>query len=143
MPLKKIKKKEGFTIIATQNPNKGLFANKRQNLGTKFLSKFQVITFPSFGKEELESIALGLSKRFNFSGDEKLIRDLIGFHMKWSENPKIAEEVQCFTVREIAASVKAFSDGEDPYDVVMTIYGGRYEKSLRNELKEKLKNMRV
>ena len=32
------KKHKNFSLIATQNPNKGLFANKRQNLGKKNLN---------------------------------------------------------------------------------------------------------
>jgi midasin (ATPase involved in ribosome maturation) len=50
-PLNIIRKHSDFALIATQNPNKGLFANKRQNLGKKFMSKFQVITFPEFTEE--------------------------------------------------------------------------------------------
>ena len=29
-----------------QNPNKGLYMRKRQDLGIKFLSRFQIIYFP-------------------------------------------------------------------------------------------------
>ena len=43
-----VKKKEGFCLIATQNPNKGNYMNKRQNLSKSFLSHFQIIKFPSF-----------------------------------------------------------------------------------------------
>ena len=59
-PLTIIRKHPDFALIATQNPNKGLFANKRQNLGKKFMSKFQVITFPEFTEDELLKIAIGL-----------------------------------------------------------------------------------
>jgi len=41
---------ENFWIIATQNPNKGAFANKRQDLGIGFLSRFQK-TFQILVKE--------------------------------------------------------------------------------------------
>ena len=51
MPWKEISMGKGFNLIATQNPNKGLFANKRQDLGKKFLSRFHVINFDSFQKE--------------------------------------------------------------------------------------------
>ena len=63
MPWQEIKMGEGFNLIATQNPNKGLFANKRQDLGKKFLSRFHVINFDSFQKKELYQIALGLGKK--------------------------------------------------------------------------------
>ena len=39
-----------FEIIETQNPNKGAFANKRQELGIGFLSRFQKINFPKLKK---------------------------------------------------------------------------------------------
>ena len=55
-PLTIIRKHPDFALIATQNPNKGLFANKRQNHGKIFMSKFQVITFSEFTKEELNKI---------------------------------------------------------------------------------------
>lgn len=57
-PLTIIRKHPDFALIATQNPNKGLIANKRQNHGKIFMSKFQVITFPEFTKEELHKIAI-------------------------------------------------------------------------------------
>jgi hypothetical protein len=34
-------------------------------------------------------------------------------------------------VREIAASIKAFLEETNIYDTMMTIYGARYEKSLK------------
>ena len=43
----------------------------------------------------------------------------------------IKDDMQCFTVREIAASIKAFSEGTTIYDIVKTIYGARYQKSLK------------
>jgi hypothetical protein len=59
-------------LIATQNQNKGFFENKRQNLGKKFMSKFQVITFPEFSENELNQIAIGLANHFKFKGDKKI-----------------------------------------------------------------------
>ena len=138
-PLTKINKHPDFSLIATQNPNKGLFANKRQNLGKKFMSKFQVITFPEFTEDELNKIAIGLGKSFGFKGDNKILEDLVKFHKKWASSEEIKDDVQCFTVREIAASVKAFSEGMNLYDTVMTIYGARYQKSLKEKLSNLLK----
>ena len=37
---------EGFCLIATKNPNKDNYANKRQHLSQSFLSHFQIIKFP-------------------------------------------------------------------------------------------------
>ena len=129
-PLTLIKKHPDFSLIATQNPNKGLFANKRQNLGKKFMSKFQVITFPEFTEDELNKIAVGLGKNFGFN-HYNVLEDLVKFHKKWSCIEDIKDDVQCFTVREIAASVKAFSEGMNLFDTIMTIYGARYQKALK------------
>ena len=125
-----------FRLIATQNPNKGLFAHKRQDLGIKFISRFQVINFPAFSKEELSRIAIGLAESFKFEGNSEIINDLVDFHMEWSQKPEISDDVQCFTVREIAATVKSLSDGENLYDTIMTIYGARYQKERKNELEK-------
>jgi len=139
-PLTIIRKHPDFALIATQNPNKGLFANKRQNLGKKFMSKFQVITFPEFTEDELNKIAIGLANNFKFKGDKKILEDLVKFHKKWASSDDIKDDVQCFTVREIAASVKAFSEGSNIYDTVMTIYGARYQKTLKEKLEKLLKS---
>ncbi|KAK8895427.1 hypothetical protein M9Y10_023891 [Tritrichomonas musculus] len=142
MPLKKILKGPGFRLIATQNPNKGLFQHKRQNLGLKFYSRFQVIHFPKLEADELKDIALGLADcdDFNYKEDAKLINDLVDFHVKWSELPEIRDEVQCFTVREIEATIHALRgpDALNPYDAVMTIYGARYQKEKKFLLTETL-----
>ena len=69
-PLQEIKAHPDFTLIATQNPNKGLFSGKRQDLGLKFLSRFQVIEFPELF-DELNEIAEGLGKRFGYLSDEE------------------------------------------------------------------------
>ena len=137
-PLTNIKKHPDFALIATQNPNKGLYANKRQNLGKKFMSKFQVITFPEFTEKELKDIASGLAKNFNFKGDEKVLEDLVKFHKNWSNSEEIKDDIQCFTIREIAASVKAFSEGANIVDTIMTIYGARYQRNLKEKLKKVL-----
>jgi midasin (ATPase involved in ribosome maturation) len=60
--LKKYKMNSNFGIIATQKPSKGSFANKRQELGIGFLSRFQIINFPNFTKDELIDIEKGLAK---------------------------------------------------------------------------------
>ena len=54
--LVKQKKKEGFCLIATQNPNKNYYMNKRQNLSQSFLSHFIILRFPCFEIEELKEI---------------------------------------------------------------------------------------
>ena len=109
------KKKDGFCLIATQNPNKDNYLNKRQNLSQSFLSHFQLVKFPIFGIKELEEIANKLFKSFNndLEGDDKdkkFISDLIEFHNKWASKEEIKNDIICFTIREIAATVKAYID---------------------------------
>ena len=145
--LQEIKAHPDFTLIATQNPNKGLFYGKRKDLGLKFLSRFQVIEFPDL-YDELDEIAEGLGIRFGYlkevceSREEKeenekkkrIVQDFVNFHKIWSKNKIIEDDVQIFTVREIAAVMKALSDGMDPIETILIIYGARYIK----EKKEKM-----
>jgi len=62
--LLKLDKNQNFALIATQNPNKGAFEGKRQELGPEFLSRFQKIYFPEILKEEMKKIALGIAKKY-------------------------------------------------------------------------------
>ena len=104
------------------------------------MSKFQPIYFPTFSKAEFLQIAQGLSKNFGYKGEKKLIEDLIDFHYEWSQKPELKDDVQCLTIREIAATIDAFSKGENPYDTVLTIYGARYDKIMKNEMIKTLKS---
>ena len=62
-PLKPIPMGDGFCLMETENPNKGLFANKRQKLNNKYLSKFQIIPFPDFMEKELIKYIFGPCKK--------------------------------------------------------------------------------
>ena len=136
-PLVCVQMDPNFRVIATQNPNKGSYANKRQNLGLKFYSRFQVINFPAFTEDELLQIAEGLAYQFDYK-EPGVIKSLVSFHKEWSENPAIADDPQCFTIREIAATVKALSQNEGINDTIMTIYGARYQKKLKDQLTDVL-----
>ena len=56
--------------------------------------------------------------------------------MEWSK--KVEDDIQCFTIRDIAATIKALSPDEirdknktintDIYNTIMIIYGSRYPK---------------
>lgn len=82
------------------------------------MSKFQIITFPEFKEDELKKIAIGSGNNFGFK-EEKILEDLVKFHKKWSNEEDIKDDVQCLTVREIAASVKAFSEGMNLFDAIL------------------------
>ena len=135
------KKKEGFCLIATQNPNTNYYLNKRQNLSQNFLSHFQIIKFPCFEIEELKEIAENLFKSFNNNeeGDEKdkqFIQDLISIHKEWTSKEEIKSDIICFTIREIAATIKAYIDEskKNAFKIVKAIYCSRYTNKRKNEL---------
>ena len=140
----KEKKKEGFCLIATQNPNKDKYFNKRQNLSYIFLSHFQIIKFPSFEKEELKVIGKQIFKNFNNQKEEnkediKFIEDLIDFHIECQENPQIKDDdLICFTIREIIATIKAYIETgkKNPYKIIKRIYGSRYSKEKKDLFKK-------
>ena len=140
--IKKIPKHKDFCLIATQNPNSGLYIGKRQDLGFEFLSHFQVIYFDKFTKEEYKYMAIGLSKKFGFEESEEqnqFIDEFVKFHLEWTE--KKVDELQCFTIREITAILKVLSNKDNklkPYQIIMIIYGARYDEKGKNELSNEL-----
>ena len=136
MPWKEIEMGKGFNLIATQNPNKGLFANKRQELGKKFLSRFHVINFDSFQKEELYEIAKGLGarKRINL----QILKELVDFHDEWSNLEERKNDILCFTIREIEATINAIANGNNAKDSILCIYGSRYKSNEYEKLKSTL-----
>ena len=116
--LLKFEKDPNFALVATQNPNKGAFAGKRQELGPEFLSRFQKIYFPDILIEEMQQIALGIAKNVEYlipgEKDEDykklLLKDIVNLHFDWAKETDSPTEIQCFTIREIAATVKAYID---------------------------------
>jgi len=135
------KKKEGFCLIATQNPNSDNYMNKRQYLSKSFQSHFQIVKFPPFEIEELKEIAESLFKSFNNNekgdeNDQKFISDLISFHKEWTSKQERKNEIACFTIREIAATVKAYIDEgkKNSFKIIKTIYASRYPSDIKNEL---------
>jgi hypothetical protein len=72
-----------------------------------------------------------MKKIILLKGDKKILYDLVKFNKKWASSEDIKDDEKYFTVREIAASIKAFLEETNIYDTMMTIYGARYEKSLK------------
>ena len=141
--LQKYDMNKNFGIIATQNPNKGAFANKRQELGLGFLSRFQKISFPNFTKEELIDIAKGLAKQNKYKGNEDILIDIVSFHMDWQQETNLADDVQCFTIREIEGIIRALAQKKNIYDTIMTVYGARYQKRMKEQLKKRLEKYKT
>ena len=156
-PLQQYSMHKNFSLIATQNPNTGAFANKRQDLGVEFLSRFQKIYFPEFEPEELKDIAIGLAECNNYikkiddnakdnekekkinEEKKKIVNDIVDFHINWKKNNSSSDDVQCFTIREIEAAIKAIADGKSIYNTLLTIYGARYKKDKKQKLIETFK----
>ena len=74
---------------------------------------------------------------------------MVLFHVEWSKNKLIEDDIQCFTIREISADVKEISEGEDPLKAIIIIYDIRYLSDIKKELiktvqkKESFKNKNV
>jgi hypothetical protein len=60
--------------------------------------------------------------------------------MDWQKETNIIDDVQCFTIREIEGVIIALVDNKNPYDIIMTVYGSRYQKEMKEKLKAKLKH---
>ena len=140
-PIKPISMHKNFCLIATQNPNKGHFARKRNELKKEFLSRFQIITFNEFSRKELIEICKGMMKN-EFEENKKIINDLIDFHLKWIQEPEIKNDIKYFTLREISLFIQAFTDSKNkllPYEIVLIIYGSKYPDHKLDKLKNILK----
>ena len=101
LPLQKFIMKPNFCLIATQN-KKLNFIDKREFAGIKFLSKFQIINFEEFTKDELLDISKGIRDNISENKDRVAMKDsdiekLINFHLEWS-NIK-SNNFICFTLR--------------------------------------------
>ncbi len=83
--LESFKMHPNFALIATQNPLKGSFINKRQNLGYAFFSRFQKVNCDKFSEEELFNIAIGLAKKGGANIDENILKNIIKFHIEWEK----------------------------------------------------------
>jgi len=131
-----------FCCILTLNPSKGKFSGTRQELPESFKNKFISIEFPEMKREELYAITEGASKAFGVDKKvencQQFIDDFISFHMEWSKNEKIQEDVACLVIRDILAVLHIILEGEEPTETIMNIYGARYIESIKKEMKEVL-----
>ena len=131
-----------FCCILTLNPSKGKFSGTRQELPESFKNKFTSIEFPEMKREELFAITEGASHAFGVDKKvdncDKFINDFISFHMKWSKNEKIQDDVACLVIRDILAVLHIIVEGEDPTETIMNIYGARYVEEIKKEMKQVL-----
>ena len=128
-----------FIIVATQNPKNEGFTNQRDELSQKFLSRFTVVEFPAFEIDELRIIAKGIAEKNNYKKDD-IVQKISDFHYQWIyEEEDSKSSKQCFTVRDINATIKAISEGQEPSDAVNCFYGSRYKGKEFNHLIEILK----
>ena len=137
-----IKKKmnKDFILVATQNPKIEGFTNQRDELSQKFLSRFTVLELPNLEFEELRDIAKGIAKKNKYEKMD-IIEKISDLHYQWVFNEKDSKSsLQCFTIRDINATIKAISEGHDPCDAVNCFYGSRYRGKEFDHLMEIIKN---
>jgi len=75
-----------------------------------------------------------------------LIRNIVNLHYEWVEWDKknnSQNEMICFTIREIESVIECLKNEEDEYDVIMTVYGGRYKKNDKEKLKQLINGYRI
>ena len=137
LPLKRFEMKPNFCLIATQNRKTKFYKDKRESAGLKFLSKFQIVNFEEFSKEELIEIAKGIRNNIcekenrKKMSDEDLIK-LINFHLEWSKAKE--NDFIFFTLRQIYSCIEAYSKGENIYNVIYNIYGKTHDQQEKFEL---------
>ena len=140
LPLKQYHMNKNFCLVATQNPNKGHFIRKRNELKKQFLSRFQIITFNEFDQKELLEICKGLMTEDQYEDNKNIISDLIKFHLRWNKEPENKNNIINFTLRDITLFIEALLNEENrlsPYEIILIIYGAKYPE---NEL-YKIKNI--
>ena len=79
--LEEYKMNKDFSLIASQNPLKGSFLNKRKTLGYHFFSRFQKVKCEKFNEKELFLIVKGLSEKENIVINENILKDIVEFHI--------------------------------------------------------------
>ena len=147
--LVRYQKNVNFSLIATQNPNKGAYLGKRQELSPEFRSRFQKIYCEEIEIDEMKEIAIGLAKNLDYIKDEKdktkkeLLSDIVELHYQWSKENESENDIQCFTIREIETVIEALKESINIYDILMTVYGGRYMKNIKEKLKTKFKQFKT
>ena len=134
--LQEIRMHEDFCLIATQNPPTGMFTGKRNNFSIDFLSKFSKVKF-DIDLEELKQITIGSAKEFNYN-NEKVIEEMVKFHEKWVKEYVKEDDVQCFTIRDILATIKLISEDKGIFESIYSIYGARYPKEIKMKLQQVL-----
>ena len=91
-------------------------------------------------------IALGIAKNVGYlthndkdkNFKKKLLKEIVNLHYEWAKETESPTDIQCFTIREIESVIECLSNNEKPYEVIMTIYGGRFKKDKKEKLKLKL-----
>ena len=119
---------------------------KRNELKSQFLSRFQIITFNEFTKEELLEICEGMSTdKKKFIDNIEVIKDLIDFHLLWIKESIEKNDVVYYTLREINLFIQALTDKDNqltPYEIILIIYGSKFSENNLIKLKNILKTFK-
>lgn len=125
-----------------------LLLERDRNWALNFCSRFQKIYFPDILKEEKQEIALGIARNVEYlklddkneKNKKQLLKDIVNLHFDWAKEIDSQDDIQCFIIREIESVIECLSNEEDLYNIIMTIYGGRFHQNRKDKLKLKLKS---
>ena len=139
--IREYRRHPNFQLVATMNPNKGLFKNARENLSKNFSTRFQTILFPDMNRDELDSIAKELCRLQSFTNDI-FISKLVDFHFSWTQRPDVQQDIYAFTIREILTCIHFVTSSESysSLDSILCTYGARYPKERHSEMKRILED---
>ena len=94
----------------------------------------------------MKEIAMGIAQNLDYIKEnendkykEELLSDIVQLHYEWSKENESENDIQCFTIREIETVIEALKKNNNIYDILMTVYGGRYMKNKKELLKSKFK----
>ena len=95
----------------------------------------------------MKEIAIGIAKNVGYLNEDnknksELINDIVELHYKWSKENESENDIQCFTIREIETVIEALNNNNNLYDVLMTVYGGRYFKKKKQKLSQEFSNFK-
>ena len=58
--------------------------------------------------------------------NRQLLKNIVNLHYDWAKLTDSQADIQCFTIREIESVIECLSNKKQPYNIIMTIYGGKF-----------------
>ena len=76
----------------------------------------------------------------NYKENEDILTDIVTFHIDRQNEINSVENAQCFIRWDIEGIMRALTQGKNIYDIIMTVYGARYHKKIKDKLKKMKKD---